>query len=189
MKKGSVIIIAGGVIASLLVIFSAAMIIRRVQKDEKAELNGSSKIARRMRSEEQTDDDIDTAGIKNLRNDVTDFDNVILRMYEGSTGDSAEYRIFCKGDTCNIYIYKYEGGTHQLIYTGQIETTEAIKLLNECDILSWDGIKAPHGKKNFEFSAIVNGKELQSKGALVDCPQNKDIFCAQLQEWTELMET
>ena len=189
MKKGSVIIIAGGVIASLLVVFSAAMIIRRVQKDEKAELNGSSKIARRMRSEEQTDDDIGTAGIKTLRNDVTDFDNVILRMYEGSTGDSAEYRIFCKGDTCNIYIYKYEGGTHQLIYTGQIETTEAIKLLNECDILSWDGIKAPHGKKNFEFSAIVNGKELQSNGALVDCPQNKDIFCAQLQEWTELMET
>lgn len=183
MKKDSIVIISLGSLAVVLSVFSTILIVRQTGKKAKSDDSSKEKIERKVKDKDDDDDVTD----KKVRNDIKEFDHVILKMYNSSSGDSAEYRIFCKGDICNVYIYKYEGSTHQLIYTGTADTKDALELLNECEILSWGGIKTPRGKQNFEFDANVNGQDLSSKGSLLDVPKNKDIFTEKLQEWTTLM--
>jgi len=183
MKKDSIVIISLGSLAVVLSVFSSVLIVRQTGKKKSPDEPAESKIERKVKDKDDDDEVTD----KKISGNVKEFDHVILKMYNSSSGDSAEYRIFCKGDTCNVYIYKYEGSTHQLIYTGTADTKDALELLNECDILSWGGITTPRGKQNFEFDANVNGKDLSSKGSLLDVPKNKDIFTEKLQEWTTLM--
>ncbi len=182
MKKDSIVIISLGSLAVVLSVFSTILIVRQTGKKAKPDDSSGEKIERKVKDKD--DDDVTD---KKVRNDIKEFDHVILKMYNSSSGDSAEYRIFCKGDICNVYIYKYEGRAHQQIYTGTADTKDALELLNECEILSWGGIKTPRGKQNFEFDANVNGQDLSSKGSLLDVPKNKDIFTEKLQEWTTLM--
>ena len=66
----------------------------------------------------------------------------------------------------------YENGEHIRILQKRAvcDAGVALKLLNDCQVASWDGFYGPHPKHirdgtMFNFKAVVNGKEISARGS------------------------
>ena len=94
---------------------------------------------------------------------ITSFDTVLLRQ-SGMRG-ATEHEMVMKDGKAEVSLYgiRYAGGEDQRVLEEQsvCSLEDALKLLNDCDLLSWDGFKGPHPKHvkdgiMFILNAIVN---------------------------------
>ncbi len=86
-----------------------------------------------------------------------------------------EYEIIDKGDIAEVYEYEryYREGKdeRQLLRSGICEKERMLRLLNECNILKWNGFhgKHPRGVKDgemFSLEATVNdGEQITASGS------------------------
>ena len=86
-----------------------------------------------------------------------------------------EYEIIDKGDIAEVYEYEryYREGKdeRQLLRSGTCEKERMLRLLNECNILKWNGFhgKHPRGVKDgemFSLEATVNeGEQITASGS------------------------
>ena len=102
-------------------------------------------------------------------NKVTDFEEIYITTSPGR-GKTTRYIITNEGEETKISISvttsaKDGGGNRS--EEGYCSTEDMIKLLNECDVLSWNGYDKK-GDKNmdFRFEGNINGKEIEAKGKM-----------------------
>ncbi len=114
--------------------------------------------------------------IKNKLNDngrIFSFDVVTLRT-SGMRG-AQEYEIVMKNGEAEVSFYRIrytqDDDLRELEERAAVSEDEALKLLNDCRLLSWDGFcgKHPIGVKDgimFTLSAVVNGgREIKASGS------------------------
>ncbi len=94
---------------------------------------------------------------------ITSFDTVLLRQ-SGMRG-TTEHEIVMKDGKAEVSLYRirYAGGEDQRVLEEQsvCSLEDVLKLLNDCNLLSWDGFKGPHPKHvkdgiMFTLDAAVN---------------------------------
>ncbi len=97
---------------------------------------------------------------------IESFETVTLR--ESGMRFTSEWEIVCKGDVAEVseYSIRYNRGSDERIpeARAEIPLPDALKLLNDCGIGSWNGFhgKHPRGVLDgimFSFRALVNGGE------------------------------
>lgn len=98
---------------------------------------------------------------------VTDFEEIHFSTSPGR-GKSTRYTIINEGDETEITISVSSSakGKKSNKEKGSCSTEEMIELLNDCDILSWDGFdeEDEDGTLEFEFEGTINGKEIEAEG-------------------------
>ena len=94
---------------------------------------------------------------------IKSFESVLLRQ-SGMRG-TTEHEIVMKEGNAEVSLYRirYADGNDQRVPEERSVCSEeaVLKLLNDCDLLSWDGFKGPHPKHvkdgiMFILNAIVN---------------------------------
>ena len=94
---------------------------------------------------------------------IKSFESVLLRQ-SGMRG-TTEHEIVMKEGNAEVSLYRirYTDGNDQRVPEERSVCSEeaVVKLLNDCDLLSWDGFKGPHPKHvkdgiMFILNAIVN---------------------------------
>ena len=94
---------------------------------------------------------------------IKSFESVLLRQ-SGMRG-TTEHEIVMKEENAEVSLYRirYADGNDQRVPEERSVCSEeaVLKLLNDCDLLSWDGFKGPHPKHvkdgiMFILNAIVN---------------------------------
>ncbi|MBQ7444999.1 MAG: hypothetical protein IJS71_03555 [Clostridia bacterium] len=111
--------------------------------------------------------------IANLFKKIRSFE--IVTLHTSGMRHVTDYEIVMKGDEAEVsqYAIGYRDGeeVRQLQKRALCPAERALKLMNKCSLLSWDGYHGnrPKGIKdgtNFIFKAIVNGgKEIYATGS------------------------
>ena len=108
-----------------------------------------------------------------MKETITSFENITLRL----TGISVciEYEITMKGEEARVAKYGIMFNGRQERKTTVLETfyskERMIKLLNDCDLLSWDGFSGypPKRKEDkvvvYELKAIINGRTISASSS------------------------
>ena len=100
--------------------------------------------------------------------EVTDFDTITFTTSPGR-GKSTRYIITKRSKNTKISINvttSARGGGEDGDEEGYCSTEEMIKLLNDCEVLSWDGFdeEDEDGTLIFKFEGTINGKEIEAEG-------------------------
>lgn len=109
---------------------------------------------------------------------VTDFDEIYFTTSPGR-GKTTRYIITNEGEETKISISvttsaKDEGGNRS--EEGYCSTEDMIELLNECNVLSWNGYDKKGDKDmDFRFEGNINGEEIEAKGKMA-YPKNFEDF-------------
>ena len=156
MKKDVVIIIILSIVAVILVVSVAVIVLRGKGGDEK-ETTNPVKETKVTEPKEKTE--------------VQDFEEIHLRVTHSPRGGSYTYEILCEGDK-SVINKKDNYRDDELVATVTIDTNLVINILNECDILSWDGFNGKRPKDvqdgtDFYFDAKINGKDIEAEGHTV----------------------
>lgn len=158
MKKDNAVIIVLTVIAVILASFTAYIFISRSSKETKSTVSEEEELT------------------------VKDFTDVYVRLDIGETGEYTEYKVVRDGDDAKVT--SITGKRHELYSkaTRVYKADDLIDLLNECDVLSWDGFQGKEGTDRFEFTATINGKEITAEGSDEDDLENFDTLTQRLFE-------
>ena len=120
---------------------------------------------------------------------IASFETVTLR--ESGMRFTSEREIVCNGDCAEIseYLIRYNGTSDERILDARakIPLSDALTLLNDCKIGSWNGFhgKHPHGVLDgimFSFKAVVNGDEVIEADGSENFPKHYRDFTSALYE-------
>ena len=116
---------------------------------------------------------------------VTDFDEIFLTTSPGR-GKTTRYIIVCDDDETEISIKVTTSakGDNGSTISGVCDTEDMIELLNDCEVLSWDGFDEVDKKSSgieFDFEAVINGKEIEAEGR-GKYPKNFEDFVEGVEE-------
>ena len=100
--------------------------------------------------------------------EVTDFEEIYFTTSPGR-GKTTRYIITNEGEETKISISvttSAKNGSGDRSEKGYCSTEEMIKLLNDCEVLSWDGFdeEDEDGTLIFKFEGTINGKEIEAEG-------------------------
>lgn len=86
-----------------------------------------------------------------------------------------EYEVICSGESCEAahYFIMYgrpEGDRRELQKSAECSTQVVLDLLNQCNVLKWDGFSGanPRGVRDgwmIRFEAEINGKRIYASGS------------------------
>ena len=115
--------------------------------------------------------------------EITSFENVTLR--ESGMRGASYVELRAKGDEAEItrYRLRYSGGKEERVPELQAVcgAERVLRLLNECELLSWDGFDGPHPKNvldgiMFTLEAAVNGgRRITARGS-ANFPRHYRVF-------------
>jgi hypothetical protein len=109
---------------------------------------------------------------KNRNHTVTDCSSLTLRL--SGMRITEEYEITCDGEITKInhYYFTYSDGAEkrELVSTGVCPADEFFSVLNECNIVKWNGFYGEHPRgvtdgTMFDLTATVNGTEISAHGS------------------------
>ena len=169
MKKSTVLIIVLAVLAVILSSVAAYILITRSQKEDK-----SSK----EKKERTVDEDEDE--------EITEIKSLYIKIYDSENKKTTEYEVNGTFGSCELYVYEQTGRGKQIKHQAIVDKTNMLKYLNECRVLSWDGIMTDKTDSYFEFNAKLNGRELSAEGAYEDRPEEMDKMTFMLMTWATI---
>ena len=109
---------------------------------------------------------------------VTDFEEIYFTTSPGR-GKSTRYIIINEGEETKITISvstSARDGSGDRSEKGYCSTEDMIELLNDCDVLSWNGYDKKGDKDmDFSFEGTINGEEIEAKGKMA-YPKNFEDF-------------
>lgn len=123
------------------------------------------------------------------KDDVTEFESVLLS--KSTMRGSSEFEIINNGETAGITLYGiyYSGEESERRPEAKAicDTSAVIEILNECNVLSWNGFHGRHPKHvsdgtMFTFEAKVNGGTLIKADGSENFPKNYRQFSEWLYE-------
>ena len=109
---------------------------------------------------------------------VTDFETISFTTSLGR-GKTTRYIITNEGEETKISISvttSAKNGSGDRSEEGYCSTEDMIELLNECNVLSWNGYDKKGDKDmDFRFEGNINGEEIEAKGKMA-YPKNFEDF-------------
>ncbi len=124
------------------------------------------------------------------KDQIRTFERVTLRL-SGMRG-IWEQEITCKDEKALVSEYGlrfYEGQEERVLRrSGEVDLQEVLKVLNSCNIASWNGFygERPHGLLDgimFQFEAVVNdGQQITARGT-ENFPSHYEKFTDALYDW------
>lgn len=103
---------------------------------------------------------------------IESFEHITIRIM--GMRQTIEYEVLMKDRSVEVSRYgiRYEDGKDKRIVElkNTCEKERILKLMNECDLLSWDGFKGEHPKgvldgTMFNMDAIINSKKIHASGS------------------------
>ena len=160
MKKDVAIIVILSIVAVILITIVAVIVIRGRNGEEKESTKPVTKPVKETKVTEPKE-----------KAEVKDFDEIHLKVSHSPRGGSYTYEILCEGDQ-SVINKKNNFKDGEIVATVTIDTKAVIDVLNEYDILSWDGFdgERPEGVQDgtdFSLDAKINGKDLEAEGHTV----------------------
>ncbi len=121
-----------------------------------------------------------------IRQKITSFELVTLRT-SGMRGET-EYEILMQGDEVEIVQYglRYADGKDERVVERRAvcRWESMLKLLNDCNVLAWDGFHGAHPKgvldgTMFSLTAVVNdGQRIRAEGSENFPPHYREFMSA-----------